>query len=70
MKNQPPGPVEESRMRAQDSPQDGWVEDVVSAQRYGAGAAAQQAKREGYPQGKRKKGEGVEDRKEETTEGI
>jgi hypothetical protein len=47
-----------------------WVEDVVSAQRYGAGAAAQQAERGGHPQGKRKTGEGVEDRKEGTVEGI
>jgi hypothetical protein len=46
------------------------VGDVVSAQRYGAEAAAQQAERGGHPRGKRKRGEGVEDREEGTREGI
>jgi hypothetical protein len=64
-------------MRARDSPQDGWFEagagcwfvNVVSAQRYGAEAAAQQADRGDHLRGKRERGKRVEDRKEGTTEG-
>jgi hypothetical protein len=63
-------------MRAQDSPQDGWVEagaGLRGGRRQrpalrGAEAAAQQAEREGHPRGKRERGEGVEDRKEGTME--
>jgi hypothetical protein len=47
----------------------GCVEDVVSAQRYGAEAAAQQVEREGHPRGEKRRVKGVEDGKEATTEG-
>jgi hypothetical protein len=46
------------------------VEDVVSAQRYRVRAAAQQAEAGDHLRGKGKRGEGVEDRKEGTSEGI
>jgi hypothetical protein len=48
----------------------GCVEDGVSAQRYGAKAAAQLAEREGHPRGKSERGGGVVDRKDGTTEEI
>jgi hypothetical protein len=47
-----------------------WVEDVVSTQRYGDGAAAQQAETGDHPRGKGKMREGVEARIEVISEGI
>jgi hypothetical protein len=63
-------------MKARDSPKDGWVEararlEAGRRQRpalRGLEAAAQQAGRGGHLGGKRKKGEGVEYRKERTME--
>jgi hypothetical protein len=63
-------------MRARDRPEDGWVEAKVRLEAgrrqrpalRGLETAAQRAGRGSYLGGKRKKGEGVEVRKEGTTE--